>query len=226
MDSEREQAIGAQGATRPTSDRPGRGPRRPSAVSRRGALATVGTAVGALLAGCQGRDSSAEGPERTVPNGSESAVDGPTAATPSSGTDSSPAWRTTELTPVRGGERFTIGGLDAPVAIHSLAVWCSTCRRQSAALTGVDDAVTVVGLGIDPNEDGETLREYVVEQGYDWRFAVAPVSMTTSLVEAFGTAVVSPASAPVVVACGGGSATLLYGEVNGADEIAAVADTC
>jgi len=226
MGGERERAIGAEGEPKPTNDQPGRETGRTPVASRRRLLTTIGTAVGAVAAGCQTWDGASKGRERTAASGGGSAGDDVTATTALSGTDRSPAWRTTELRAVRGEESFTIGGLDAPVALHSVAVWCSACRRQAAALARVPDSVTVVGLGIDPNESGEALREYVVEQGYDWRFAVAPVSVTTSLVEEFGSAVASPASAPVVVACASGSGTLLHGKVNGADEIAVVADAC
>ena len=68
------------------------------------------------------------------------------------------------------------------------------------------DSSTVVGLNTDPNKDAANVRAHAENNGFDWRFAVAPSGMTDSLVEAFGATVTNAPSTPVIVACADGVA--------------------
>ncbi len=136
------------------------------------------------------------------------------------------AWRTTELTDVRSDETFTIRGLDGPVAIQSFAVWCPKCERQSTSFADLEGTVTRVSLNTDPNEDAGKVKQHAADNGFDWRFAVAPTTMTDSLIDAFGTSVTVAPNTPVIVACEGGAVTYRDGNILSASEIESVASDC
>jgi hypothetical protein len=136
------------------------------------------------------------------------------------------AWRTAELTDVRSDETFTIWGLDGPVAIQSFAVWCPKCERQSNRFAELGGSVARVSLNTDPNEDAGKVKEHAADNGFDWRFAVAPTGLTDALIDAFGTSVTVAPSTPVIVACEGGGATFRDGSILSASEIESIASDC
>ncbi len=179
---------------------------------RRDVLATTGAVGASLLAGCVG--------------GGSGGNDSPTSdEEDSSGTAGMNAtWRTVALEAVRREETFTIESLDPPVVIQSFAVWCPKCEQQSRELTNLDDSITVVGLNTDPNEDAEKVRRHANDNGFDWRFAVAPTEMTESLVEEFGTTVTNAPSTPIIVVCEGGTTEFMAGSINPVAEIEAAAE--
>jgi thiol-disulfide isomerase/thioredoxin len=183
-------------------------------VSRRRLVAAAGALGATVLAGCTG--DGGDGSSGGSSDGGSDGGDGAMAA----------AWRTTELTEVRGGETFTIDSLEPPVVVQSFAVWCPTCQRQSEQLAAVADSLTVVGLNTDPNEDAEKVRQHAADNGFDWRFAVAPTAMTESLIDAFGTTVTNAPSTPLVFVCGDGSAEFVAGNVRTAAEIETTAGDC
>jgi len=210
-----------------------RGPTRsrPDHLSRRRVLAVAGVAGAGALAGCLGGDG--EPGENGGGTGDDDAgSDGADDDAADEGSDgstegaSATAWRTTELTDVLTDETFRIDDLDGPVAVQSFAVWCPKCQRQSEALSYVDESVTVVSLNTDPNEDAKKVREHAAENGFDWRFAVAPTEMTKSLIDAFGTVVTNAPSTPIIVACDDGSSEFFSGSQRSAAEIEAAADEC
>jgi len=186
-------------------------------ASRRRFLAATGAVGVGLLAGCAGDG-----------GGSGSGGDGDGSMDDGDSDDESGgmSWRTVELTDVRSGEAFTVDGFEQPVVLQSFAVWCPKCERQSNALSNVDGSVTVVGLNTDPNEDAEKVRHHAEDNGFDWRFAVAPTEMTESLVDEFGTTVTNAPSTPVIVACQGGGATFMSGGINPPEEILDAASEC
>jgi len=177
------------------------------ALDRRRLLAAAGAASASLTAGCLGI------------GGSSADDDGAATAEPTDGD-----WRSVELQRVRGEESFTIDDLDAPLVVESFAVWCPKCERQAGELAGAD-SLTRLGLNTDPNEDAERVREYAVDKGFDWRFAVAPTALTEALVAEFGTAIATAPSTPLLFVCEDG-ATLRSGSVLGADEIVRAAEDC
>jgi thiol-disulfide isomerase/thioredoxin len=191
-------------------------------LTRRRLLTATGAAGIGVVAGCSGAGGGSTG-DSAGGTGSTDA-----AGSESTDTDAQPAstWRTTELTSVRDDETFTVAGFDQPVVIQSFAVWCPKCEQQSAALSGVDDSVTVVGLNTDPNEDAAKVRQHAEDNGFDWRFAVAPAEMTESLIDQFGATVTNAPSTPVIVACQDGDATFMSGSINPAEEILDAATEC
>lgn len=210
-------------------------------ISRRRLLAVGTAAGGGLLSGCTGRDSTTaddrptDGPKNStatrtrVPEGTSTGArrTGTPTATPAEHTD----WWTVELEAVRNGEHFTVAGLDGTVVLATFSAYCSVCTDQQRALVDVQrelgDVVTVVSLNVDPNESGSVVESYIqAYEAFDWRFAHSPFEMTRSLVARFGRVVTHPPSAPVVVACPGGRATLMAGGVTPAGDIASAVRGC
>ncbi len=178
-------------------------------ISRRGVLALAGAGLSGT-AGCLGS-----------PGGGDA---GDSGGDPADTT----AWRTTELTDVRNGETFTLAELPRPVLLQTFAVWCSKCLRQQqqiSALLQRDLAVTPVNLNVDPNENTDRVRDHLEDHGFDWRYAVAPPTVTDSLVDAFGSSITVPPQSPVVVVCGG-EATRLSDGVKSADQLASAVEDC
>jgi thiol-disulfide isomerase/thioredoxin len=204
--------------------------------SRRRVLAATAATGAGLLAGClggggdPGGDGSGDGD--SMDDGSDAGTtdgsmdDGSTDDSMDDGGTNASAWRTAELSTVRGDETFTIDGLDGPVVVQSFAVWCPKCERQSGELANVGDAATVVGLNTDPNEDAAKVREHAEEKGFDWRFAVAPSEMTKSLIDEFGSTVTNAPSTPVIVACEDGGTEFFAGSIQSAGEIESAAGNC
>jgi cytochrome oxidase Cu insertion factor (SCO1/SenC/PrrC family) len=191
----------------------------------RGCAALLAALAGCASAGGPGDDST-ETPAATTDreaNTTASATGGETAA--------GAGWRATRLTDVLTGESFSVREFEGrPVVLEFFAVWCPVCtdqqRRLRTARDRLEDLVAV-SLNVDPNEDSAAVRAHAREEGFDWRYAVAPTSMTEALVDEFGTVVTTPPAAPVVLICPDGSADLLEGRgVKSADAIEAAVDGC
>ena len=55
----------------------------------------------------------------------------------------------------------------------------------------------MVSLDTDPNENADVLRRYVEQQGFPWRFALAPREVIRELGAVFGTQFVTQPSEPM-----------------------------
>jgi cytochrome oxidase Cu insertion factor (SCO1/SenC/PrrC family) len=153
---------------------------------------------------------------------------GPPVAPSSSDT---PAWYDIELTDVRNGDRFTINDLRGKVVlIETMAQWCPTCVTQQAEIVklhdqlGDRDDVVSVSLDVDLNEDAATLREYVADHGYDWRFAVAPLEVARALGNLYSAQYLNPPLAPMLVIHRDGTATQLPFGVKDVDALRTLLD--
>lgn len=110
----------------------------------------------------------------------------------------------TPLRDARTGEAFTLADLRGKVVvIEGMAVWCPVCTEQQKnirdALPGLGDGAAVVSLDTDPNENDAIVKRYAEQQGWTWRFAVAPRAFAQSLATVFGTAFLSPPSTPLLM---------------------------
>lgn len=123
-------------------------------------------------------------------------------------------WNTTVLEDVNSGESYTISDLEKPVLVETFAVWCSTCtaqQQQVADLKSSGSEVTSVSLNTDPNEDASRVRDHTDRHGFGWRYSVAPPEVTSSLAERFGSSMLNPPSAPMVLVCEEGTRRLRDG---------------
>ena len=63
-----------------------------------------------------------------------------------------------------------------------------------------------MALDIDPNEDEAIVRDHLARNNLSGYYAVAPLEMTASLIRDFGSDIITPSSAPVVLVCPAGDA--------------------
>lgn len=186
---------------------------RPANLAGLVVLAVAVTACGPVASTTSQSSSAgaAASPESTAEQ--RQAASPPASAAPpgaASSTAASPAaelaaWQTVALRDVRSGESFAIADLAGSlVVVEPMAVWCGNCLRQqkevAKALRAVDsDEVVYISLGIDPSEAERDLAAYADDNGFDWRFAVAPRTLSRALAEAFGDRVLAPPSTPRIV---------------------------
>ena len=124
------------------------------------------------------------------------------------------AWASIELTDVTTGESFTVSDFsDKPILLESFAVWCPTCTQQQKVIKRLHDEVgeSIISISIDtdPNEDEERVLKHTQDNGFNWRYVVAPTDFTRSLIDQFGVGIVNAPSAPMVLICNGENARQL-----------------
>lgn len=133
-------------------------------------------------------------------------------------------WRHTVLEDINTGESYKVSDfLGKPVLVESFAVWCPTCTKQQQEVGKfhdmVGDEVVSISLDTDPNEDVSKIEEHLERNGFSWRYSVAPVELTKSLIDDFGQNVVNAPQAPVILVCADGSASQLPRGVKSAEEL-------
>jgi thiol-disulfide isomerase/thioredoxin len=137
-----------------------------------------------------------------------------------------PAWLAVELTEATSGEKFTIGDFAGKVVLlENMAQWCPTCRQQGDEVKklhqtlGPDSGLVSVSIDVDPNETVGDLRKYVVAQGFDWRFAVAPRELGAAFTDLYGPNFLNPPSAPMLIVDKTGGIHLLDGGLKSAGRL-------
>lgn len=130
-------------------------------------------------------------------------------------------WKTFPLKDVRTGEVISVDAFAGKtVVIHTFTVACPICTLQQREISAVKgalgDGIVVVGLDIDPAEEPAVLADHARRNGFHGYYAIAPPRVTRSLVDRFGPAVVAPATAPVILVCPSGEATILENGIKSA----------
>ncbi|RMG81422.1 MAG: hypothetical protein D6712_16325 [Chloroflexi bacterium] len=156
-------------------------------------------------------DQTATEPEETTTTSEET---GDTALT-----YNGPDWTHIELTDVRTGQTFTFADFAGKtVYVHAMANWCSNCRSAQRTLRDMvipqvnTDEVVFVSLNIEPTSGDDALHDYVLENSFDWTFAVANTTLWQALVQQFGRAVSNPPSTPhFIIAPDGTPSQLITG---------------
>ncbi|NTU99650.1 MAG: redoxin family protein [Methanoregulaceae archaeon] len=120
---------------------------------------------------------------------------------------------TVNLTDVRSGSEFNLSSFpDQPVLVQTFTLTCPVCMQQQKEITRLHESGKVsfvmVGLDIDPNGDEASLLAYTDKHGYYGLYARSPQEMTVLLVNRFGTGILAPAQAPLILICPDGSALL------------------
>jgi cytochrome oxidase Cu insertion factor (SCO1/SenC/PrrC family) len=119
---------------------------------------------------------------------------------------SSPEWFDMELTDAQTGEIFTINDFAGKVVLlETMAIWCPNCTvqgnevRKLHELLGNPEDLISVSLDVDYNEDQASLKDYVSEFGFDWRFAVAPLEMARVLGNLYTAQYLNPPLSPMMI---------------------------
>jgi hypothetical protein len=117
-----------------------------------------------------------------------------------------PAWFNAELTDVNTGETFKIADLKGKVVlVETMAVWCPLCTQQQGQIRafhemlGKQEDLVSLSLDIDPNEDAEILQAHVHQNGFDWRYAVAPTEVSREIGQLYGAQFLNPPSTPMLI---------------------------
>jgi hypothetical protein len=138
---------------------------------------------------------------------------------------------TIELTDVRTGAVFSLSSFpDQPVLIQTFTLTCPVCMQQQKEITRLHDSGKVsfvmVGLDIDPNGNTASLRSYTEEKGYYGVYARSPPEMTRLLIDRFGTPVLTPSQAPLILICRDGTATFLPPGIKNVDQLEKALSGC
>ena len=129
-------------------------------------------------------------------------------------------WFDMELKDVRTGESFTMNDFAGKVVlVETMAMWCPNCliqanevRKMHDALGNPEDLVSV-SLDVDINEDEASLKKYVEENGFDWRFSVAPLLVARALGNLYSAQYLNPPISPMLIIDRNGEVHLLeYGK--------------
>jgi cytochrome oxidase Cu insertion factor (SCO1/SenC/PrrC family) len=141
---------------------------------------------------------SAAQPPADQSSGQEPAAEEPAAETPE--------WFDIEMTDVATGETFTMNDFAGQVVLlETMAIWCPNCivqqseiRKLHESLGNPDDFVSI-SLDVDLHETEDSLKEYVEEWGYDWRFAVSPRQVSHDLGNLYSAQYLNPPLAPMMI---------------------------
>jgi cytochrome oxidase Cu insertion factor (SCO1/SenC/PrrC family) len=182
----------------------------------RASLHLLWIAIAALiLSACN-----ASGPPAGQQPAQESAAEPEPTATPL------PEWFDIELTDVTTGDTFTISDFSGKVVLlEAMAQWCPNCLFQQheiqklhESLGNPDDLVSI-SLDVDSNEDAESLKAYVEEFGYDWRFAISPRQVNHDLGNLYSAQYLNPPLAPMMIIDRDGSVEHLPYGIKKVDEL-------
>lgn len=117
-----------------------------------------------------------------------------------------PEWFDMELTDARTGEAFTISDFSGKVVLlESMAMWCPGCLTQAREvrklheLLGDRDNLVSISLDVDVNENQASIKEYVEQYGFDWRFSVAPLGVARALGNLYTAQYLNPPLSPMMI---------------------------
>jgi thiol-disulfide isomerase/thioredoxin len=137
-----------------------------------------------------------------------------------------PAWYSVELTNVNSGENFTINDFKGKVVlVETMAQWCSNCKKQQLEVKSLHEELSMnkdlitIALDIDPNENGEDLKNYAASNGFDWIYAVSPAGVSRELGNLYGDQFLNPPSTPILVIDREGVAHPLPFGIKSADDL-------
>ena len=113
-------------------------------------------------------------------------------------------WAQVKFTDIAGEEISLLElSKQGPVVLHLFTIWCKACSRQLTESTHLleeqNEAITIVYLDIDPNENEADIAAHVSKNGYKGIFAVAPADFTLSLADQFGSTITTSIPQTVVI---------------------------
>jgi len=121
-------------------------------------------------------------------------------------TGAKPDWFDMKLTDAQTGETFTMNDFAGKVVLlETMAIWCPNCTvqgnevRKLHKLLGNSGDLVSVSLDVDYNEDQASLKDYVSEFGFDWRFAVAPLEVARALGNLYSAEYLNPPLSPMMI---------------------------
>ena len=117
-----------------------------------------------------------------------------------------PEWFQIELKDENTGETFSIDDFHGKVVlVETMAIWCTNCKKQQNEVKslyetmGMNSDLVFIALDIDPNENGEALKEYASVNNFSWVYAISPVEMSREISNLYGAQFVNPPSTPILI---------------------------
>jgi len=117
----------------------------------------------------------------------------------------SPDWFSEPLTNARNGETFTIADFKGKVIlVETMAIWCSNCLKQQQQVYDLHqmfdaDNFVSVGIDIDSRENIEALNAYIIDNEFNWYYAVAPEHVAREIGNLYGSQFLNPPSTPMLI---------------------------
>jgi peroxiredoxin len=117
-----------------------------------------------------------------------------------------PEWFDIELTDVQTDETFSMNDYAGKVVlVETMAMWCPNClfqanevRKMHKLLDKPDDVISI-SLDVDLHEDRASLKDYVTEYGFEWRFAIAPLEVARALGNLYNAEYLNPPLSPMLI---------------------------
>ena len=131
-----------------------------------------------------------------------------------------PEWFDIELTDVQTDETFSMNDYAGKVVlVETMAMWCPNClfqanevRKLRKSLDNPDDLISI-SLDVDLHEDRASLKDYVTEYGFEWRFAIAPLEVARALGNLYNAEYLNPPLSPMLIIARNGEVHQLeYGQ--------------
>jgi thiol-disulfide isomerase/thioredoxin len=137
-----------------------------------------------------------------------------------------PAWFSQPLTDVQTGEIFTLQDLQGKVVlVETMAMWCPNCKTQQNEvkalheLLGHTPDLVSIALDVDINESADSLKQYAVANGFDWRYVVASSEVAREIGNLYGAQFLNPPSTPIFLVDRVGNVQLLPFGIKSASEL-------
>jgi thiol-disulfide isomerase/thioredoxin len=137
-----------------------------------------------------------------------------------------PAWFGAALTNVSTGESFTVNDFKGKVVlVETMAQWCPNCKKQQMEVKalhekmGMSADLVTIALDIDANENGDTLKAYAANNGFDWIYTVSPAEVSREIGNLYSAQFLNPPSTPILIIDRKGEVHLLPFGIKSADDL-------
>ncbi|HWQ68105.1 MAG TPA: redoxin family protein [Methanospirillum sp.] len=115
-------------------------------------------------------------------------------------------WMSIPITDVITGRETSIIELASqgkPVIMHTFAVWCPACsvqlRETKKLMLNNPDSFIILGVDIDPRENGDQVRNHIEKNKFAGMFVSAPPDFSRSLMKTLGSQIIQSIPQTVII---------------------------
>ena len=120
--------------------------------------------------------------------------------------DTGSTWMTIPITDTVTGKQTSIVDLASagkPIIMHTFAVWCPACSMQLRETKKLDldnpGAIIILGVDIDPRENGDQVKNHVEKNQFTGIYVSAPPEFTRSLMKTVGPQIIQTLPQTVII---------------------------